>query len=167
MAKPEHKVIPKSKKKAKFKCGHTSWAKFGHEVFGQERQVRDEFFESRELCGECMLAKATAGATQCARCNAPIFKGEDCVLYPEGVSCLSVECGPGPVAYDPGVWDGKKFVHGLEAGTMRVIDMEIPAIVIDDDGKPVGVSGVFSCDVSGPPSPEAREAINKILKKKR
>lgn len=107
-----------------FACGHSGPAEFKHDLNGHEYRIVQEILDSQQLCGECYLEKALDGATFCARCGRPIFKGQDCIDYDGEICCLSVGCGPGPVAYMPGIWDGERFVDGIIAGTVRTVRID-------------------------------------------
>lgn len=121
MADPVHRVIPKSEWKRLFECGHVGWQKFSHSIFGQERELQGEIIESKEKCGECLLDQATDDITQCARCQATIFKGESCFVYDGELCCISRACGPGPKGHMPYVWDGQWVINGVAAGTVRTL----------------------------------------------
>lgn len=122
MSESEHLVIPMSEDVARFECGHDGPTQFVHSIFGKEFTPRDEIIASREMCAECILKEISAGITQCERCHAPIFKGQDCIIYDNGdLCCLSTACGPGPIASFPGIWNGERFVDGFEAGTIKVL----------------------------------------------
>ena len=122
MAGDDYRVLPKGEAKVTYGCGHVSWADFSHEIFGLEFLIRPEAVRDRKLCGQCLLEKAIVGVTRCARCGVPIFPGQDCIMYGPELCCLAVACGPGPVGDTPGVWDGKRFVDGITAGTVTILD---------------------------------------------
>jgi len=118
-----HKVVPEGDETATYACGHEGPARYAHEIFGRTLRLRDEVLAKRDKCAQCLLDEVTDGATKCARCGTPIFKGQDCIMYDDGVCCLSTACGPGPIAAMPGIWDGERFVDGFAAGTITVIDL--------------------------------------------
>lgn len=116
----QHHVIPTSEETATFGCGHEGPVTYEHEFFGRKYQLRPEVLESRERCGQCRLDEVAPSMTQCSVCGKPIFKGEDCLNDKGKIICLSVKCSIGPIGIDPGVWNGERWVHGLEAGTIMI-----------------------------------------------
>jgi len=126
MPEADPKVVAKTDEEVNFRCGHTGPAKFAHQVFGKEHQIKAEILGAREKCGECMLAEVKPHfeeATCCAVCGRIIFKGRDCVIHEGEILCLSMSCGPGPLGANPGIWNGETFVDGFTAGTMRVVSL--------------------------------------------
>lgn len=120
MSESNHAVVNESEERAQFACGHEGAARFAHSIFGRVYLPRENVLADREKCGACLLAAATEGITRCARCERPIFKGEDCIMYSYGLCCLSTNCGTGPLGDMPGIWDGERFVDGITAGTVKL-----------------------------------------------
>ncbi len=116
----EDRVIPKTEEKRTFACGHTSWARFSHQIAGEEFLILESVLESTEKCGECLLESATEGRTSCAVCGTPIFKGSDCILFEEQICCLGVKCSPGPIGAEVGIWDGERFVGAIFLGRIGI-----------------------------------------------
>lgn len=116
-------VVPKGDAKATFACGHTSWAAFSLILLDKDCGLNPVVFEKKERCADCLLAHAVATTTACARCGDLIFQGMDCIVYGADLCCLKTACGPGPMGHMPGVWDGTRFVDGITAGTVRVLNL--------------------------------------------
>ncbi len=116
--KPDHRVVPLDKETARFKCGHSGPARYGHVIFGKRFDLKPEVLRGRDRCGQCLLDAITEGATQCGQCGDPIFKGADCVIFEGKICCLKTSCSPGPLGCEVGVWDGRQFVDGILAGTV-------------------------------------------------
>lgn len=114
-------LIPNTSEVKHYGCGHDGPTKWGFDLFGKKFNVSDERLLDAGKCGQCHLDELVPQLTQCAKCETPILPGQACIIYEAELCCLGLDCGPGPAFAMPGIWDGKNFVDGITAGTVRVI----------------------------------------------
>lgn len=129
-------VVPKSKDKVAFACGHEDFSVFAHNFFGAEFPVNAAFLRSRVKCGACMLAEVRPLLIHCAVCGRVIFPGDAVAVYDNDASfnkawvtaadekatgvigCLRMDCCPSG-GFFAGHWNGRSFepafVHGNAA----------------------------------------------------
>ena len=116
----QHSVILTSEEIVLFGCGHEGPATYEHELFSRRFKVDPEVLMNRDRCGQCHLDDTTSTITQCSVCGRPIFKRQDCLNDKGKIICLRRDCSIGPMGIDPGVWDGERWIHGIQAGTFKI-----------------------------------------------
>jgi hypothetical protein len=140
--------------RARFACGHDYATKFGHDFYGERREVADDYAATREKCGDCMLAEIKLLIIRCCACGRVIMPGGPVAAYgdegkfkkewstklPDGktvLGCMRWECCPSG-AFFAGHWSSKGFrpAFGEHLSLLsQVVATGKPVVVRVGDGK--------------------------------
>lgn len=130
----ECRVIPLTDELVRWACGHDAPARFRHDFYGTVREPKDEVFEEKEDCGDCMLALNERFVIRCVLCGHAIFPGEPVAAYGDDrrfkktwktyadeertvvIGCMRWDCCPSG-GFFSGTWTGRGIKSPFKTGS--------------------------------------------------